>query len=113
MDDIKAMDDDEARAREELRDFEDRKPSPYPKLLMWTPTHGQNAKIIPSHVSLPAMIADYFEFARNHPMPASVHEQDLDRRVLPRTRSAFPARRPKTKRTAAFRSTRTGGWRQS
>ena len=83
MDDIKVMDDDEARARENLRDFEDRKPSPYPKLLMWTPTHGQNAKIIPSHVSLPAMIADYFEFARNHPMPASVHEQDLDRRVLP------------------------------
>ena len=34
---------------------------------------GQNAKIIPSHVSLAAMIADYFEFARNHPMPASVH----------------------------------------
>ena len=34
-----------ARAKEELRDFEDRKPSPYPKLLMWTPTHGQNAKI--------------------------------------------------------------------
>ena len=77
------MDDDESRARKELREFEDRKPSPYPKLLMWTPTRGQNAKIIPSHVSLAAMIADYFEFARSHPMPASVHEQDLDRRLLP------------------------------
>jgi hypothetical protein len=78
----KAADDDE-RASEELREFEDRRPSPYPKLLMWTSTRGQNAKIIPSLVSPAALIGDYFEFARNHAMPASGHEPDLDRRLLP------------------------------
>ncbi len=76
-DDLKAMD------VEILRETLDRKSSPYPALLMRTATHGQNARIEPSLVSLAGMIADYFEFARNHPMPITAHIQDLDRQILP------------------------------
>jgi hypothetical protein len=50
---------------------------------MWTSTHGQNATIYPSLITSAGMIADYFEFAHNHPMPITQHEQDLDRRILP------------------------------
>jgi hypothetical protein len=73
----------EAGEREFLREIEDRKSSRYPRLLMWAAPRGQNAKIYPSLINSSAMIADYFEFARNHPMPIAPHEQDLDRRILP------------------------------
>ena len=79
------MDADDAGVMDDeiIRETLDRKPSPYPKLLMRTDTEGQNAQIQPSRIHSAGMIADYFEFARNHPMPPTAHEQDLDRRILP------------------------------
>lgn len=66
-----------------IRELADRKPSPYPRLLMWAPPDGQNARIEPSLITPDGMISDYFEFARSHPMPATPLEQELDRQVLP------------------------------
>jgi hypothetical protein len=76
-------DDVESVDKKELQEILDRKPSPFPNLLTRTAKPGQNARIEPSLVSASGMIADYFEFARNHPMPETSHEQDLDRRIVP------------------------------
>ncbi len=72
----------ESADTELLRETLDRKPSPYPRLLMRT-SEGRSARIEPSLISAAGLISDYFDFARTFPLDETLRESQLDRRILP------------------------------